>query len=259
MQTLHIVKIGGNVIKDRKALRRALDSLSRLTDAWLLVHGGGRHVDQWMGRLGATITMVEGRRVTDELSLQLAVMNYAGLINKGIVAELQAMGTDAIGLSGADLGSIVATKRIHPTIDYGFVGDIVSVRAEAYQALLSQGFRPVCCAITADKEGQLLNTNADTIAATIARAMSAHYRVHLWYVFEKAGVLADVADESSVISQLGELRYHELLSTGAIHSGMKPKLDNCFDALKAGVSNIYVGSPAMLNTIPQPAGTSLTL
>lgn len=187
MQDLHVIKIGGNVLKNTAALEKTLTELAGLKLPFILVHGGGRHVDQWLERLGTKSTIIDGRRITDALSLELAIMNYAGLINKQVVASLQAHGKNALGLSGADLHVLTATKRNHPSIDYGFVGDVQEVNTNAFQWLLSSDVTPVCCAITMDKSGQLLNTNADTIAAAIAMALADLYRVTLWYCFEKEG------------------------------------------------------------------------
>ncbi|NND33670.1 MAG: acetylglutamate kinase, partial [Saprospiraceae bacterium] len=225
----------------------------------VLVHGGGKHVDQWMEKLGNQPTMIDGRRVTDALSLELAVMNYAGLINKSLVSSLQALKRNALGLSGADLRCITSVKRQHPTIDFGYVGDVTKVNSEVFQWLLQHQVTPVCCAITADQGGQLLNTNADTIAAEIASALASMFRVSLWYCFEKKGVLENVSDENSVVASLTQEKYREMLNRQLIHTGMLPKLKNCFDALNAGVQKVYITDYLGIQNIPIPSGTKISI
>ena len=190
--------------------------------------------------------MVDGRRITDAPMLDIAVMIYAGQINKNVVAELQANNTNAMGFSGADGNLILSEKRNHPTIDYGFVGDVKKVNTPLLQKLIGLEITPVFCAITHDKNGQLLNTNADTIASELAIALSEIFEVTLNYCFEKAGVLTDVEDESSVIPQINSELYTKLKNEGAIHSGMIPKLDNCFNSLAKGVQKIKIGHHKML-------------
>lgn len=259
MQDLHIVKIGGNILKDDVILEETITRLATLSVPLLLVHGGGKHVDQWLHRIGVPVKMVDGRRITDAQSLELAVMNYAGLINKNVVALFEKNGMTALGLSGADLHCIRSVKRNHPTIDYGFVGDVVEINVQAFSWLVDKKIIPVCCAITCDENGQLLNTNADTIAAEISMALSSIYNIHLWYCFEKKGVLKDVADENSVVDQLNHSLYNEMMSQGLIHTGMKPKLENCYRALGAGVNSIYITDTNGITNIPAPSGTKITL
>lgn len=259
MKELHIIKIGGNVLKNEEALEATMTDIAGLDLPLLVVHGGGKHVDQWMQRIGAEVKMIDGRRITDAQSLELAVMNYAGLINKNIVALLEKEGKMALGLSGADLHCIRSVKRNHPTIDFGFVGDIVSVNSEAFSWLIEKKIVPVCCAITCDKDGQLLNTNADTIAAEIAIALSDHYKVSLWYCFEKKGVLSKIDDEQSVISELPYDLYSSMLESKLIHTGMKPKLENCYRALNNGVQSIYITDSQGIKKIPEFSGTKITL
>lgn len=258
-QPLHIVKIGGNVLRDEITLHQTLEDLAKIQQPLLIVHGGGKHVNEWLERIGAEIKMVEGRRITDALSLDLAVMNYAGLINKQIVAFLSSKKVSAVGLSGADLQSITASKRQHPTIDFGFVGDITEVNVSVFKMFIEQKIVPVCCAITCDTGGQLLNTNADTIAAEIAIAMSTTYTVHLWYCFEKKGVLADEKDDNSVVGTLSHNLYDKMLQSGQIHTGMKPKLQNCFRAVKSGVQAVHITDSEGVKHIPAPSGTLIKI
>ena len=241
---LHVVKIGGHVIDNNHLLERFLLGLAKTGQQTLLVHGGGKMASQLAQQLGINQHIVDGRRITDAETLKIATMVYAGLINKQIVASLQALNSDAIGLSGADLNCIQAKKRAVKEIDYGFVGDLdaSSVNASKLNALLKMQVIPVICAITHDGRGQLLNTNADTIASAIATALSPDFMVHLHYCFEKKGILENPADESSVIRTLSFARFASLKEQGIISSGMIPKLDNAFHALQKGVSTVNVGS-----------------
>ena len=238
--TLTIVKIGGGIIEDPKALLSFLTDFSAIKGAKILVHGGGRDASKMETRLGIETKMHEGRRITSKESLEVISMVYAGKTNKTIVALLQSLGTNAIGLSGADGDCIRSHKRIGTEIDYGFVGDIDHVEASNI-AYLTEHFCPVFCAITHDGTGQLLNTNADTIAAAIAMAMSKTHEVHLNYCFEKEGVLLDINDPSSLVKQLNYSYYQELLTKGIIAAGMIPKLKNCFDAIDKGVAQVIIG------------------
>lgn len=243
---LTVVKIGGNVIDDATALDSFLKDFAAIKGAKILVHGGGKLATRTAESLGIKAVFHEGRRITDAPMLEVAVMTYAGWINKSIVAKLQALGENAMGFTGADGNLIRAKKRENTTIDFGLVGDVVSVNTELLNALLIQDIAPVFCAVTHDGNGQLLNTNADTIASPLAVACTGYYDVKLLYCFEKKGVLLDVNDEESVIKSLTFERYSELREQGAIHSGMLPKLENCFDALSKGVTQIGIGSPAMI-------------
>lgn len=240
-QNLTILKIGGNVLADPTALDAALTLFAAYPGAAILVHGGGKRANELLLALGHTPQMVNGRRITDAPTLEIAVMVYAGLINKQLVAFLQAKDCPALGISGADANAIQAHKRPVTDIDYGFVGDIDTVNAPTFQALLGAGFRPVCCAITHDGHGQLLNTNADTIASALAHALAPHYRVTLDYCFEKPGVLLDADRDDTVIPHLTPVDYARYKAQGIIHSGMLPKLDNAFAALHAGVHQVRIG------------------
>ena len=250
MNRLTVVKIGGNVIDDPKKLKAFLQDFSELQGLKILVHGGGKIATQLSDELGIEAKLIEGRRITNQESLRVVTMVYAGLINKNIVAQLQAFQCNAIGLSGADGNLIKATKRPvkqnssgEGVIDYGFVGDLneQSVNSIRMKNLLEAGFIPVFSAITHDGEGQLLNTNADTIASAISVAMAGLYRVSLVYCFEKKGVLIDVADENSIVREINLQKYTRLKEDGIIYEGMIPKLDNAFKAIENGVNEVFIG------------------
>ncbi len=245
---LAIVKIGGNVIENETELVKFLASFSMMEEPKILVHGGGKLATELGKKLGIESKMVGGRRITDAQSLELITMVYGGLANKNIVAQLQAKNCNAIGLSGADGNSIKAHKRPVKEIDYGFVGDIDGINQETISKLIASGFVPVFCAISHDGNGQLLNTNADTIASEIAIGMSAQYDTTLYYCFEKKGVLMDVADENSVIEHIDSNSYQELLDQKIIADGMLPKMHNCFHALNNKVQKVCIGDISMLDT-----------
>ncbi len=240
MDRLRVVKIGGNVIDSPEDLRALLQRFASMEGPKVLVHGGGKLATELSGRLGITPKMVDGRRITSEQDLEVVTMVYAGLINKRVTAQLQALGCNAIGLSGADGNVILAQKRPVKEVDFGLVGDVVQVSGPFLSGLVEQGISPVLCAITHDGTGQLLNTNADTIASEVAVALSRFFNVELIYCFEKKGVLRDMADEDSVIPMLHPTLYTELKAEGGIHSGMLPKLDNCFYAIVHGVSSVLI-------------------
>jgi acetylglutamate kinase len=246
MAELKLVKIGGNVIENREALADFLADFAALNGPKVLVHGGGKEATQMAKKLGVNVQLIEGRRVTDAKNLELITMLYAGKLNKNIVAQLQALGCNSLGLTGADGNSILAKKRASKPIDFGFVGDLTEVNQSFFKMLLDSGISPVCCALSHDGKGQLLNTNADTIAATLASALSDHFDVSLNYCFEKNGVLLDLEDDRSVIQTLDETNYLKLKSEGVLHTGMLPKLENCFTALKAGVKQVRIGSPKII-------------
>ena len=243
---LSIIKIGGNIIDNPTELSQFLSDFSNIEGSKILVHGGGKSATKMAESIGLTPQMIDGRRITDQPMLDVVVMIYAGEINKNIVAQLQAFDTNAIGFSGADGNLIQSTKRNHPTIDYGFVGDVQKVNTRLLKTLISNGIVPVFCAITHDKKGQLLNTNADTIASELAIAASEFYEVTLNYCFEKPGVLYDADDDASVIENINPELYSKLKAEIAIHSGMIPKLDNCFNSLAKGVQKIKIGHHRML-------------
>lgn len=244
--TLSIIKIGGNVLEDEAQLTHFLDMFSELESPKILVHGGGKHATELGTRLGISTRMARGRRITDQPALELAVMVYAGLLNKTLVAGLQGRKCNAIGLSGADGNAIYAHKRPVTTLDFGFAGDVDAVNAQLVSGLLALGLVPVFCAITHDGNGQLLNTNADTIASELAIGMSADYDTTLYYCFEKSGVLRDLTDPSSVIEAINSETYGQLLAQGAIADGMLPKMENCFHALRKKVRRVCIGDIRML-------------
>ncbi|GHA29710.1 acetylglutamate kinase [Salinimicrobium marinum] len=247
-QVLKVVKIGGKLIEDKTKFQEFLKDFSALGGPKILVHGGGNFATEMALKLGYKTKMVDGRRITDADSLKVIIMTYGGLINKNIVAKLQALGSNAIGLCGADGQSIISKKREVKEIDYGFVGDIERVNSDFISSLLNQQIIPVFSAISCTKEGELLNTNGDSVASEIARAMSSMYETELYYCFEKSGVLANAADNESVIETIDKSKYRELLDEKIITDGMLPKLHNCFQALENGVSTIFLGNSALLQS-----------
>lgn len=250
---LTIVKIGGNVVDNEQDLDQFLQCLSALEGAVILVHGGGKMATQMATRMDVPQQMIDGRRVTDEATLKIVTMVYAGYINKQITAKLQALGCNALGLCGVDGNLIQAHKRLNAAHDYGFAGDVDAVNTELIQRLLDDGVRIVVAPITHDGQGQLLNTNADTIAREIAQAMSRIYETQLIYCFEKEGVLRDVADAGSVIPILPKGDIENLIGQGIIAGGMIPKIHNAVVALERGVAKIIIGKSDLL---PQLIGGS---
>ncbi|MBO0330545.1 acetylglutamate kinase [[Muricauda] lutisoli] len=245
-QKLSVVKIGGNLIEDAEGCKKVLDLFAKMDGNKILVHGGGKKATELANQMGVESKMVNGRRITNADTLDIALMVYGGLYSKKIVAQLQALGTDAIGMSGADANAIRAHKRPKKNIDFGFVGDVDIVNTYGVFKLLQAGFTPIFCALTHDGKGQMLNTNADTIAAELAIAMSDQFETTLYYCFEKKGVLEDVEDENSVIQHIDSKGYDELLAYGIIADGMLPKMHNCFYALRNKVSKVCVGNTNML-------------
>lgn len=244
--TLKIVKIGGNIIDDEVALNSFLSQFSKLKSPKLLVHGGGKLATQLAKKLKIEVQMVDGRRITDAATLDVITMVYAGKINKNIVAKLQSFKCNAIGFSGADGNTIVSQKRPVKTIDYGFVGDVSKVNTKVIEALLEHQITPVFCAITHDEKGQLLNTNADTIASELAIGFADIFKTELYYCFEKNGVLLNINDDNSVIEHINSTIYEQLLKEGKISDGMLPKLNNCFHAIQHQVEKVCIGKPEML-------------
>lgn len=246
MEKLSIIKIGGNIIEDETSLHNFLQLFSKLEGNKILVHGGGKRATFIGSKLGIESKLVNGRRITDAETLEVITMVYGGLVNKNIVAKLQALNTNAIGLTGADINSIHSEKRPVKEIDFGFVGDVKKVNHSNIDKLIKADFTPVFCAITHDGNGQLLNTNADTIASTIAVGMSNIYDTSIYYCFELNGVLQDFKDKESVIKNIDSEKYKTLLKDNIITDGMIPKIDNCFDALQNGVKKVHIGNIAML-------------
>lgn len=246
MDKLSVVKIGGNVIENRRALAAFLNDFAALKGSKIIVHGGGKEATLMAQQLGIPVQMIDGRRVTDAATLDLITMVYGGKINKTIVAQLQALGCNALGFTGADGNSITALKRSPQPVDFGFVGDVSKVETALLKVLFQQGITPVFCAITHDGAGQLLNTNADTVAASLAKALATDFEVQLMYCFEKKGVLENVEDDASVLPKINAELYEKLKRENKIHSGMLPKLHNCFDALQQGVKHVFIGDAEMI-------------
>ncbi len=272
MRSLKVIKIGGNVIDYPEKLQRFLADFAAMEGPKILVHGGGKIATKLSAQLGIESKLIDGRRITDEDTLRIVTMVYSGLINKNIVASLQKYKCNAIGLTGADGNIIFARKRpiknyfsteknLNIEIDYGFVGDLDenSVNSESLSKLLESGFTPVFSAITHDGNGQLLNTNADTIASVLAVSMVKIYETSLIYCFEKAGVLLDVNDESSIIKTINPVLYSALKHDEIINEGMIPKLDNAFEALERGLKEVFIGKSDALSSLNKNNfGTRLT-
>ena len=259
MAQLYIIKIGGNIIDDETKLSSFLKDFASIEENKILVHGGGKLATRLAEQMKVPQQVVDGRRITDAETLKIVTMVYAGYINKNIVAKLQAHHCNALGLCGADGDAILAHKRKHPVMDYGFVGDVDAVNVDLVDSLLQKNIALVFAPITHDQQGQLLNTNADTIAQELAKALSTSYDVNLIYSFEKAGVLLDADDDSTVISSITPEKYQQLKTKQKIFAGMIPKLDNAFTALNSGVKKVIIGKAEnMKKLIDGSAGTSIT-
>ncbi|SMC72391.1 acetylglutamate kinase [Moheibacter sediminis] len=242
--SLKIFKIGGGIIDDQDQLNQFLEDFSKVEGAKILVHGGGKGATNQLKRMGIEPKMIDGRRITDAETLQVVVGFYAGITNKTIVAQLNKYNQNAIGLSGADANLINAVKRSVKDIDYGFAGDLKenSVNGKILNLLVENGNLPVVCAITHDGNGQLFNTNADTIASAIAKelAKNEEWEVELHFCFDKKGVMKNLEDESSLILEMDFEFYQELKADGIISDGMIPKLDNAFEVINSGVKSVYI-------------------
>lgn len=245
-ESLTIVKVGGKIVEDESSLQQLLHDFSALPGYKLLVHGGGRSATRLANQMGVETHMVDGRRITDKEMLDIVVMVYAGLVNKHIVAALQAKGMNAIGLTGADLDVIRSVKRPVVNIDYGFVGDVQSVNGEILSNLIRLNVIPVMAPLTHDGNGQMLNTNADTIAGETAKALADFFDVTLIYCFEKKGVLRVAEDENSIIPEITPAVFRNYVEQGIIQGGMIPKLDNAFSAINAGVQQVVITSAESL-------------
>lgn len=251
---INIVKIGGNVVDSPDALAQFIADFAAMPGQKILVHGGGKEATRLAGRLGVDTQMIEGRRVTSREMLDVAIMVYAGLVNKRIVAMLQAAGCNAMGLSGADAGVIRARRRAPEPVDYGHVGDIAEVDGSLIATLLRSGIVPVFCAITHDGNGSLLNCNADSVASAVAVAASKTAPSRLIYCFEMPGVMADISNPDSLIKDIRPLDYAMLRASGIISKGMIPKIDNAFASIDAGVESVVIKHASALNS---PSGTTI--
>lgn len=244
MEKLTIIKVGGKIVEEEHSLKQLLSDFSQIKGNKILVHGGGRSATRLAERLGIENRMVNGRRITDKETLEVVTMVYGGLVNKNIVAGLQALEVNALGLTGADMNLMRSEKRPVKDIDYGYVGDVKEVNANALSFLISHGVIPILAPLTHDKEGNILNTNADTIAGETAKAMARHFEVSLIYCFEKKGVLMNENDDDSVISQIDKSGFERLVKEGIIQGGMIPKLENAFASIEAGVKEVIITSAA---------------
>ena len=254
---LTIIKVGGKIVENSESLNALLKDFAAVEGKKLLVHGGGRSATQMAARLGVETKMVDGRRITDEAMLEVVTMVYGGLVNKRIVAGLQALGIDAVGLTGADMNIVLSDKRKVSAVDYGWVGDVKRVNAEAVATLIESGCCPVVAPLTHDGCGHLLNKNADTMAGEMAKAMAAHYDVTLMFCFEKPGVLADENDDSSLIPTITPAVLDDLKRRGVVSGGMIPKLDNAIACVSAGVESVVI---TQADRIADPyAGTKICL
>jgi acetylglutamate kinase len=257
MRSVTIVKIGGNILDDPKALKQFLKDFSGIRSPKILVHGGGKMATELSGKLGIKTKMVQGRRITDAETLKVTTMVYAGWINKSITASLNSKNKKAIGLCGADISMIPSVKRKKGKIDYGYVGDVLpgKTNAKVLNKFLEQGMVPVIAPITSDHKGQLLNMNADTIASSLAIGLSKVSKVKLIYCFEKPGVL----NGKKVIRSLNKSQYNILRKDNIVSHGMIPKLDNAFSAAEKGVKEIIIGNANKLNNlINSNGGTRIT-
>ncbi len=245
---INIVKIGGNVVDDPAALSGFLDDFARLKGDKILVHGGGKEASRLSRAMGMTPQMIDGRRVTDAATLDVVTMVYAGLINKRIVAGLQARGCNAIGLTGADGNAVPAVRRSPKPVDYGFVGDINpnDINSSLILRLFDSGMSPVFCAICHDSCGSLLNCNADSVAAALARGLSIYEEIRLTYCFERPGVMLDINDESSVIPLVTAESFARLREEGVVAEGMIPKLQNALQSASAGVDEVRICAASAL-------------
>ncbi|MDR3653288.1 MAG: acetylglutamate kinase [Paludibacter sp.] len=256
MEKLTVIKVGGKIVEEPQSLKQFLADFSKIEGYKVLVHGGGRSATALAAKLGIESKMVNGRRITDEETLRVVTMVYGGLVNKQIVAGLQAIDVNALGLTGADLNYMRSEKRPVKEVDYGFVGDVKEVNAGILADLISKGIVPVLAPLTHDKVGNLLNTNADTIAGETAKALANYFEVTLMFCFEKKGVLLNENDDESVIKTLTPEFFENYVSQGIINGGMIPKLENSFEALNTGVKQVVITRADQIHTTN---GTIITL
>ena len=261
MQDLFIIKIGGDTLNSGVSLQSCIKACAESGKNIILIHGGGKKVTELAAKLEIPQQMIEGRRITSPETMELCTMIYAGLINKNIVASFYKNKRKAAGLSGADFNCIISEKRQHPTINYGMVGDVKNVDAEILGDFVEKGVIPVLCSVTLGTEGELLNTNADTIASETAKAMSGKFKVHLVYCFEKNGVLTDITDENSVLQNITQQEFNSMKESGQIADGMIPKLHNAFNVLFYGVEEVRIINSSALSLYFQneEPGTQIVL
>jgi acetylglutamate kinase len=257
MEKLTIVKVGGAVVEDESQLSQLLTNFSTIQGNKILVHGGGRRATKIASELGIESKMVNGRRITDAKTLEVVTMVYGGLVNKNLVARLQACGVNALGLTGADIDIIRSHKRpIKDGIDFGFVGDVDCANGEMLSKLIHTGITPVIAPLTHDGQGNILNTNADTIASETAKALASHFDVTLIYAFEKPGVLSNPDNDNRIIPVITRELYRQYVNEGIISGGMMPKIENALSAIDAGVGRVIITSATAIDgksgTIIQP-------
>lgn len=250
-----VVKVGGKIVETPSALQALITAFSQMEGRKVLVHGGGRTATDMAARLGIETQMVGGRRITDADMLAVVTMVYGGLVNKQVVAQLQAAGVNALGLTGADMDVLRSHRRPAGEVDYGFVGDVDRADGARLQMLIEGGVVPVMAPLTHDGRGQLLNTNADTIAGETAKALAHHFDVTLVYCFEHAGVLKDANDEESLIPTINRASFEALVADGTVSSGMIPKIENCLQAVEQGVARVVITAADALGT---DSGTVIT-
>lgn len=240
MDKLTLIKVGGGVVEEPESLHELLSLFSQIPGNKVLVHGGGRSATRMAAQLGIETQMVNGRRITDLEMLKVVTMVYGGLVNKNVVAGLQALGVNALGLTGADMNVMLSEKRPVKDVDYGYVGDVKQVQGDSLAALIERGIVPVLAPLTHDGKGHILNTNADTIAGEAAKALARYFDVTLVFCFEKNGVLRDPDDNNSVIPQMNEADFRNYVAQGVVQGGMIPKLENAFQAIAAGVKEVVI-------------------
>lgn len=249
-----MIKVGGGVVEEPESLQELLSLFSQIPGNKVLVHGGGRSATRMAAQLGIETKMVNGRRITDLEMLKVVTMVYGGLVNKNVVAGLQALGVNALGLTGADMNVMLSEKRPVKNVDYGYVGDVKQVQADSLAALIERGIVPVLAPLTHDGKGNILNTNADTIAGEAAKALARYFDVTLVFCFEKNGVLRDADDDNSVIPQMNESDFRNYVAQGVVQGGMIPKLENAFQAIAAGVKEVVITKASHLG---QNGGTHI--
>lgn len=256
LDKLTLIKVGGKIVEEEESLKQLLNDFSDIDGYKILVHGGGRSATKLAEQLGIESKMIDGRRITDEQTLKIVTMVYGGLVNKNIVAGLQAAGINALGLTGVDMNLVRSEKRPVKDIDYGFVGDVKQVNGTVLKLLIDQNIVPVVAPLSHDGKGSMLNVNADTIAAEVAQAMSKFYEVTLVYCFEKKGVLMDENDDESVIPVITKDLFKQYAEKGIIKGGMLPKLENAFQSLEKGVAQVVI---TQASEIGKNSGTKVTL